>query len=99
LGSLFTKAGINDIELSFGGSELLISSANSQAGENKINLNIEKTGADNSIVINYRYLLDGLNSVDSEEVELIMTDGNTPCLLQPKSENSNYLYIIMPIRQ
>ena len=100
LGSLFTKTGINDIDLNFKDKELLVSSANTQAGENKINLNIEKSGDDNNIVVNYRYLLDGLQNIDADEVCFNMIDGSTPCSLRPKGENKDsYLYIIMPIRQ
>lgn len=100
LGSLFTKAGINDIDLNFKEATLLISSANTQAGENKIKLSVQKKGDDNNIVINYRYLLDGLQSIESEDINFSMTDGNTPCILAPaKQKEDKYLYIIMPIRQ
>jgi len=101
LGSLFTKSGINDIELQIIGNDLVVSSANSQTGENEIKLNIQKNGQDNSIIVNHRYLLDGLQSIGSEEINFVMTDGNTPCVLRPKKpvKDFEYLYIIMPIRQ
>jgi DNA polymerase-3 subunit beta len=55
-------------------------------------------GEDNGIVINYRYLLDGLNNIEGDNVKLEIIDSNTPCVIRPEEEK-NYLYIIMPIKQ
>ena len=100
MASLFSKTGINDINLDFpaGKNQLIISSISSQTGENITTLQAKTSGPDNSIVLNFRYLLDGLNNIDSEMVKLEIIDANTPCLLRPEKEN-DYLYIIMPIKQ
>lgn len=100
MASLFSKTGINDINLDFpaGKNQLIISSISSQTGENITTLPAKTSGPDNSIVLNFRYLLDGLNNIDSEMVKLEIIDANTPCLLRPEKEN-DYLYIIMPIKQ
>ena len=58
----------------------------------------EVEGVENSIVLNYRYLLDGLQNINSDTAILEINDGNNPCLLKPEN-NNNYLYIIMPIKQ
>jgi len=50
------------------------------------------------MVVNYRYLLDGLNNIDSENVKIEVINSNTPCVLKPEKEE-DYLYIIMPIKQ
>lgn len=108
--SLFTKSGINDITLTVQGKELLVSSASSQTGENVIKLEAEVEGGENRVVVNYRYLLDGLQSMASTEVDLAITDNNTPCILRPSPAGSaaaekaglpqeEHLYIIMPIKQ
>lgn len=98
--SIFSKSGINDINLDFpqGKNKIIISSASSQTGENITELDAPVNGSDNGIVINYRYFLDGLNNIDSENVKLEITNGSTPCVLKPEEEK-NYLYIIMPIKQ
>ena len=98
--SIFSKTGINDIniDLPMGKNKIIISSASSQSGENITELDAIVNGKDNAIVINYRYLLDGINNIDSENIKLEITDGNTPCVLKPE-ENQDYLYIIMPIKQ
>lgn len=96
--SLFCKPGINDISLEIKKGEVVVSASNSQLGENISRLEAEVEGQDNSIVFNYRYLLDGLSSLDTEELILELTDNASPGLLKPKN-GADYLYIIMPIRQ
>ncbi len=98
--SLFAKTGINDINLDFpknkGG--LVVSSASGQTGENIVEVPGKIEGEDNFVVVNYRYLLDGLNTIGGDEVVFEVVDGNTPCLLRP-ADSSDYLYIVMPIKQ
>jgi DNA polymerase III subunit beta len=98
--ALFSKSGINDINLDFpeGKNQLIVSSASGSTGENIVKIEAETKGIDNGIIINFQYLLDGLNSSDEEAVKLEIIDGNTPCLIRPTTEKG-YLYIIMPIKQ
>ena len=98
--SLFSKTSINDVNLDFpkGKNQVVISSASDQTGESVISLEADSRGEDNGVVINYRYLLDGLNNLDGENVKIEIIDNNTPCLLKPEKEK-DYLYIIMPIKQ
>jgi len=98
--ALFSKSGINDINLDFpkDKQELVISSTSGQAGENITNLEAVINGDDNGMVVNYRYLLDGLNNINEERVKIEVVDGNTPCVLRPEKDDS-YLYIVMPIKQ
>jgi DNA polymerase III subunit beta len=98
--ALFSKTGINDVNLDFpsGQNKIIVSSASGNAGENIASIEAEVRGSDNAIVVNYQYLLDGLNNVDEDNVKIEIIDGNTPCLLKPLNEKG-YLYIIMPIKQ
>ncbi|MDD5528356.1 MAG: DNA polymerase III subunit beta [Patescibacteria group bacterium] len=98
--ALFSKSGINDINLDFpeGKNQVIVSSASGASGENIVKIEAETKGIDNGIIINYQYLLDGLNNIDEETIRLEVIDGNTPCLIKPSSEKG-YLYIIMPIKQ
>lgn len=98
--SLFSKSGVNDINIDFptGKKRVVISSASGQAGENITEVDAETQGEENSIVVNHRYLLDGINNISSDRVILEMIDGNTPCILKPESDET-YLYIIMPIKK
>ena len=99
--SLFTRSGIYDVSLEFLPSkkEVTISSANNQLGENVSGLSGESSGDNNNIVVNYRYLLDGLQNIDASQVEISVIDGSNPCVLRPVGKDTDYLYIIMPIKQ
>ena len=98
--SLFSKTGINDINLDFpeGKNQVVVSSVSGQTGENLVEIDSQVSGKDNRIVVNYQYLLDGLKIIEHEEVEIEVIDNNTPCIIKPTKEK-DYLYIIMPIKQ
>lgn len=96
--SLFSKNGMNDILLQFKKNQLLISSFSGISGESKIKIESKNEGEENEITINFKYILDGLNNIDSELVEILVLNSNSPCIIK-KSGASDYLYIIMPIRQ
>ncbi len=98
--SIFSKTGINDINLDFpiGKNKTIISAASGQTGENITELDSKVDGKDNGIVINYRYLLDGLNNIKEENIEIEVSNGSTPCLIKGE-DNKDYSYIIMPIKQ
>ncbi|MAF13497.1 MAG: DNA polymerase III subunit beta [Parcubacteria group bacterium] len=99
--SLFTRSGIYDVSLEFlpDKKETVVSSANNQLGENISRMSGEVSGDSNSIVINYRYLLDGLQNINTEQAEVSLIDSNSPCVLKPAKKDADYLYIIMPIKQ
>ncbi|MCD4761635.1 DNA polymerase III subunit beta [bacterium] len=98
--ALFSKTGINDVSLDFplGKKKIMVTASSSQAGENITELDADVSGKDNSIVVNYRYLLDGINTIKSEYVEATIINSSTPMILKSEKDDS-YLYIIMPIKQ
>lgn len=97
--SLFSKNGINDIFLQFKKKQIVVSSFSNLSGESKIKLGAEIEGEDeNEITINYKYLVDGLNNIESERVEISVINNNTPCSIREEGQE-DYLYIIMPIKQ
>jgi DNA polymerase-3 subunit beta len=100
MSSLFSKKGINDINLDFpvDKNKVIISSSSAISGENFSEIEASVQGIDNAVVINFKYLLEGLNNIDSEFVVINMVDGNTPCLLSADKQE-DYFYIIMPIKQ
>lgn len=97
--ALFCKQGINDIKLSFNSKkqELTIATTSSSTGTSTAKVLAAITGNDLEIVFNYRYLLDGLNNIDGENV-VFKINANSPGLLQPEKQ-TDYLYLAMPIRQ
>ena len=97
--ALFSKNGIFDIRLLFdAGTGLNLRAANNQVGESASTVEVEFIGETNENTLNYRYLLDGLNSIEGDEVEITVVDNAVPCLIRPAGKD-DYLYLVMPIRQ
>ncbi|MDP2685205.1 MAG: DNA polymerase III subunit beta [bacterium] len=98
--SLFCKAGSNDILLKFlvNKNEVHVSANNLQIGESEAKQSADVEGQDNDIIFNYRFLLEGLQNIEEPECILNINTNTNPGLLKPKKE-SNYVYIIMPIKQ
>ncbi len=98
--SLFTTTGVNAVSFDLNSSEntIAISSTSTQTGEHTSELEAEVKGEENSILLNHRYVIDGLQNIDSEEIEFKLNSGEVPCLFKAK-EKDDYLYIVMPIRQ
>ncbi len=99
--SLFSRTGLNDIVLTFHpeGRELSVSATDATRGDNTTNCSADITGQQNSVTVNYRYLLDGLQAITSDQVVFEMIDAGNPCLLSPKDTTDVYRYVIMPIKQ
>lgn len=98
--SLFSKTGINDISIDFpeNKNKTVISAVSGQTGENVVEIDSNIQGNDNGVTVNYQYLIDGLNSINSENIKIEIIDNNTPCIIKPENDEG-YLYIIMPIKQ
>jgi len=96
--ALFSKTGINDVNLKFIKDKMIVSSFSGASGESQIEIDVKNKGEDNEISINYRYLIDGLNNINSNLVLIEILNNTTPCLLKPESGH-DYLYIVMPIKQ
>ncbi len=102
--SLFAKSGLYDVTVrAVPGAGAEVSASDATRGENVMNLEGEVTGAENSAVLNFRYLLDGLGAISSEKVRLELVDGANPCLVLPEGASGEaaeaYRYVVMPIRQ
>ena len=99
--SLFSRQGLFDVTLTLNPetSQLAVSATDSTRGNNTTSCAASVSGEVNTVTVNYRYLLDGLNAISGDQVVFEMIDGANPCLLSPKSETQAYRYIVMPIKQ
>ncbi len=97
---LFTTSGVNAVTLTAEPETnfLELASASSQTGEHRSSVEAEIKGEKNSIFLSHRYLLDGLNIIKTEQCQLQLINGESPCLLTPVGDKS-LQYIIMPVRQ
>lgn len=88
---------LQEVKLEVRGKNLEVTTLNPEVGEYKTKLSISTTGKDITISFNFRYLLDGLNSLDEKEFFLGLNSENNPALLRNKNDSS-FLYVLMPIR-
>ncbi len=97
--SIFSTEGVFGIKLDvkIKTNKLIVSSTSNQRGEHSSEIDCLAEGEDNSILLNYKYILDGLQHLETE-TEFCLNTADSPCLFRPK-DNRDYLYIIMPIRQ
>lgn len=99
--SLFSKNGLYDVTLDFSASEQMVKvqSADAIRGQNTSMCPAEISGQPNTVSVNYRYLLDGLQAIDNEQIVFEMIDASNPCLVTPHGKTAGYRYVLMPIRQ
>lgn len=101
--SLFSRSGIHDINIHVSPEtqSLTLTTVNNQLGENVTKVQAEITGDSNSIIFNFRYLLDGLTQIASDQVSITLVDNNMPGVFRPAggAAEQQHLYIIMPIKQ
>lgn len=77
--------------------ELTIQAHNPEQEEAEESMQIKYDGNDIEIGFNVNYLIDALNSVESENVVLSLVDNNSSCLItDPKEDQSKF--VIMPMR-
>ena len=75
---------------------LSVQSVASELGEN--NSDIEtKVNADGKIILNSRFLIDGLNSLVDKQIKFGFSGKLNPCVLKNQSSD-DYVHIIMPLK-
>ena len=95
--SLLTRAGKNNlIKMKVQGSTIEITS-DSDEGNVKEDLIVEKEGDDLTIGFNAHYILDVLKAIDDDKIKMIMNSSINPCLVEPV-EGNDYQYLILPVR-
>ena len=99
--SLFSKNGLFDVTLTFSPDEKRVSvkSLDATRGENTTNCQAEISGLPNTVTVNYRYLLDGLQALNGDQIVFEMIDASNPCLVTQKDKHDEHRYIVMPIKQ
>ena len=97
--SLFANISSNSVELKlFPKSKVLeVNAETSEIGSNNSKIPAEISGKELTVIYNYRYLIDGFNSISGDEVILKVNSGGMPTVLTSDTDKS-FLYIIMSIR-
>ncbi|MBL8029662.1 MAG: DNA polymerase III subunit beta [Candidatus Doudnabacteria bacterium] len=74
-----------------------LESESSEVGKSKVEIPAEIKGEAGSLLLNFHYVLDCLNSIQSEKIQLKIIDDNSPALIVPE-DDVNYIYLVMPIK-
>lgn len=98
--SLFSKNGLYDVTLEFDPvkNSVEAQSVDATRGQNTSSCESELVGQKNTVTVNYRYLLDGLQAIGSDRIIFELIDASNPCLVTPESKTEAYRYILMPIK-
>lgn len=105
IASVFTKKTEGEINIiTQDDNKLTVKSGLQEAGENQVDLTVERVGENQDFILNPRYLLDSLSVMDSNKVKIMINDGFSPVVLKMLNEKSgktvdSFIYIIMPIRK
>lgn len=69
----------------------------SEIGNVHENVDIELDGEEVKIAFNARYLLEGIKTIDSEEIELNFMGSLNPCIINPVGDQG-HIYLVLPVR-
>ncbi|MFB3885638.1 MAG: DNA polymerase III subunit beta [Thermodesulfobacteriota bacterium] len=91
---------VEGVKLSFRKNSIELSSYHQDFGDAKEEVEVAYDGPALEIGFNARYLIEALNTIDTEEVVMELKDEGSPGILKPSSslEPSDQLCIIMPMR-
>ncbi len=95
--SLLSKAGKNNLIRVKIEDTLVTITSNSEEGNVKEEVIVEKQGEDLTIGFNAQYLMDVLKAIDDDEIKMLFSTPITPCMIEPV-EGREYEYLILPVR-
>ncbi len=97
--SLFSNISNNSIEFKLlsGSKNLEIAAETSDLGNNNTKIPTSGINKDLNILYNHKFLIDGLNSLDGEEVFFNINNEALPTVLT-SADDKDFIYVIMPTR-
>jgi DNA polymerase-3 subunit beta len=96
LAGLFSSQ-ISDVKIACSEDKLSITAQNSEKGEIETDVPATLKNEPFELALNYRYMLDGLKNMPSNEVILEFTGVGSPLVVRP-SDDKSLVYLIMPLR-
>jgi len=93
--SVMTMDEAHSTKLIFDGNRLTVTSAASDIGEAKDEVNIKYAGERLEILFNPTYVMDCLKAIDDDEVVINLNDGHSPAVIKCSIP---FLYVLMPLR-
>ena len=105
MASVFSSGKTNEINLTTEKDKKImrIEARSAETGENSSEIKMDIIGPDQMVVLNAKYIIDGLNNINTSQVAILINDGTTPVALKEVDEKNgeikeDYIYIVMPIK-
>ncbi len=87
----------NPLRCTFGSNEIKIVCSTSLGKAEDICI-VDGDGKGVEIGFNNRYILDALKAAPSEEVDVCLNTGSSPCVISPADGSDKFLYMVLPVR-
>jgi DNA polymerase-3 subunit beta len=95
--AILTSEKFKGVRLNLEPGSLRVASSNAEQEEAQDELDIDYSGDSIEIGFNVTYLIDALTNMQQDMVKIELSDGNSSALLTIP-ENSNFKYVVMPMR-
>lgn len=99
--TVFTGRESGEIHFDIGDSRLKITTRQQELGENTTELDVKIDGDAQSIVLNPRFVIDGVGRIDEDMVEISINGNAAPVMFRGSAEKegeARYTYIVMPVK-
>lgn len=87
----------NIVKMHFADNEFTLTGDTPESGKSEEKIEINYTSEPLLIAFNYKYVLDALKSIDSEEVKIGLNTGLSATVLRPNSDE-DFVCLIMPVQ-
>ena len=105
MASIFSSGKTSEIsfKIDASASKIIVGAKSAEAGENSTELKFDIHGPSQEVVFNSRYILDGINTISSSQVAILLNSESTPVAIKEIDEKTgevlpDYTYIVMPIK-
>jgi DNA polymerase-3 subunit beta len=105
MSSVFSKTKNSEIvfKIDSEANKFFIEARSVECGENSTELIVDITGPSQEIVFNAKYLLDGINIINTHKIAILMNNASSPVAIKEIDEKTGevldeYVYIVMPIK-
>lgn len=105
MASVFSSGKSSDVTLKIDSvaSKLFIDVKSAESGENSSEVKLDVLGPSQEVIFNSKYLLDGINTISTSQVAILLNSDATPVALKEIDEKNgevlnDYIYIAMPIK-
>ena len=96
-GFRLSKAGKNNLICMNVKGDVVTIISNSEEGDVREELTVEKEGDDIEIGFNAQYIIDVLKNIEDKEIRMLFNEPVKPCLIEPL-EGRDYEYLVLPVR-